>query len=34
MGGKELPWKPYSRVALEDWRAKGATVLVDFTADW
>jgi thiol:disulfide interchange protein len=30
----ELPWQPYSRAALEQHRANGATVLVDFTADW
>ena len=34
MEGDLLPWQPYSRVALDDFRAKGTTVLVDFTADW
>jgi thiol:disulfide interchange protein len=30
----ELPWQPYTRVALEQHRRQGRTVLVDFTADW
>jgi thiol:disulfide interchange protein DsbD len=29
-----LPWQPFTRRALEDTVASGATVLVDFTADW
>jgi thiol:disulfide interchange protein len=34
MEGDLLPWQPYSRMALNDHRANGATVLIDFTADW
>jgi thiol:disulfide interchange protein len=30
----ELPWQPYTRAALNEHRAAGRTVLVDFTADW
>ncbi|MBC8873063.1 MAG: hypothetical protein H8E44_26825 [Planctomycetes bacterium] len=30
----ELPWEPFTRASLEDYRNKGHTVLVDFTADW
>ena len=30
----ELPWQPFTRVALEEHRRQGKTVLVDFTADW
>ncbi len=29
-----LPWQPFTRRVLEDAIASGATVLVDFTADW
>jgi suppressor for copper-sensitivity B len=32
--GKHLPWQPFTRKVLEDAVASGATVLVDFTADW
>ncbi len=31
---KHLPWQPFTRMVLEDSIASGATVLVDFTADW
>jgi suppressor for copper-sensitivity B len=34
MSGDLLPWQPYTRTALDDFRANGTTVLVDFTADW
>ena len=30
----ELPWEPFTRVALDEYRKQGQTVLVDFTADW
>ncbi len=30
----KLPWQPYTRSALNQSIASGATVLVDFTADW
>lgn len=30
----ELPWRPFSRAALEELTRQGKTVLVDFTADW
>ena len=29
-----IPWEPFSRERLADLRQKGATVLVDFSADW
>ena len=29
-----IPWEPFSRERLTDLRQKGATVLVDFSADW
>jgi thiol:disulfide interchange protein len=29
-----IPWEPFSRDRLVDLRQKGATVLVDFSADW
>jgi thiol:disulfide interchange protein len=29
-----IPWEPFSRDRLADLREKGATVLVDFSADW
>jgi len=29
-----IPWEPFSRDRLADLRQKGATVLVDFSADW
>ena len=29
-----IPWEPFSRERLSDLRDKGATVLVDFSADW
>ena len=29
-----LPWQPFTLKTLEDSCASGATVLVDFTADW
>ena len=29
-----IPWEPFSRERLVDLRQKGATVLVDFSADW
>jgi thiol:disulfide interchange protein len=29
-----IPWEPFSRDRLTDLRQKGATVLVDFSADW
>ena len=29
-----IPWEPFSRERLADLRKKGATVLVDFSADW
>lgn len=29
-----IPWEPFSRARLTDLRQKGATVLVDFSADW
>ncbi len=29
-----IPWEPFSRERLADLREKGATVLVDFSADW
>jgi suppressor for copper-sensitivity B len=32
--GNRLPWQPFTRPVLEDAIASGATVLVDFTADW
>jgi len=30
----QLPWIPFSRTVLDQHRAEGRTVLVDFTADW
>ena len=30
----ELSWEPYSRGSLDNYRAEGRTILVDFTADW
>ena len=29
-----LPWEPFSRARLAELRDQGATVLVDFSADW
>jgi len=29
-----IPWEPFSRERLADLRQRGATVLVDFSADW
>ena len=29
-----IPWEPFTRERLSDLRDKGATVLVDFSADW
>ena len=29
-----IPWEPFSRDRLAELRQKGATVLVDFSADW
>jgi thiol:disulfide interchange protein len=29
-----LPWEPFSRARLAELRKSGATVLVDFSADW
>ena len=29
-----LPWEPFSRARLSELRSRGATVLVDFSADW
>jgi len=29
-----IPWEPFSRERLADLRRRGATVLVDFSADW
>lgn len=29
-----IPWEPFSRERLADLRQKGATVMVDFSADW
>ncbi|MFM8379667.1 MAG: thioredoxin family protein, partial [Planctomycetia bacterium] len=29
-----LPWEPFSRARLAELRQSGATVLVDFSADW
>jgi len=29
-----LPWEPFSRARLAELRQRGATVLVDFSADW
>jgi len=29
-----LPWEPFSRARLAELRSRGATVLVDFSADW
>ena len=29
-----IPWEPFSRERLADLRKRGATVLVDFSADW
>ena len=30
----ELSWEPYNRGSLDNYRAEGRTILVDFTADW
>jgi len=30
----EFPWRPFSPQALQQARAEGKTVMVDFTADW
>jgi suppressor for copper-sensitivity B len=30
----ELPWEPFTRATLDQYRQQGHTVLVDFTADW
>jgi thiol:disulfide interchange protein len=30
----ELPWQPYTPVALEKARSEGKTVVIDFTAQW
>lgn len=29
-----IPWEPFSRARLAELKARGATVLVDFSADW
>lgn len=34
LASAELPWTTFTRVALDEYRAQGQTVLVDFTADW
>jgi thiol:disulfide interchange protein len=30
----ELPWEPFTRASLDEYRSQQYTVLVDFTADW
>ena len=32
--GPTLPWETYSRAALDEARAQGKTVMIDFTAQW
>jgi len=34
LASAELPWTAFTRGTLDEYRAQGQTVLVDFTADW
>jgi thiol:disulfide interchange protein len=34
LGTAEIAWQPFSQARLDQLRAEGKTVLIDFTADW